>query len=182
MAPSVQPANDLREWLALSVALAAVIVGPFIQQRIANRDRKARGQDLATQLASQRDLTEKQIYAAVRSTNRQNWINAVREDVAAYLSAAQRMGTLFSSGARPTGDPEASPLDRLMHELGKLYSLIELRLNPNEVPHNDLLESLRNLSRAAQIDHAKFQTARGEVVEIAQKIFKAEWERVKRGE
>jgi uncharacterized membrane protein len=95
-----QPDN-LREWIALAIAFAAVIVGPFIQARAAKKDRESHENALKLELAAQRETTERQIFASVRSSNRQAWINALRDDVAAYLNLSHRMAILRVMGSDP---------------------------------------------------------------------------------
>jgi hypothetical protein len=176
--------ESIRDWLALAVALAAVLVvlvAPFVQLRIATRDRQARSDDLTAQLEAQRLITERQVLASVRSSNRQAWINALRDDVATYLNLTHQMALL--QGAVRGGDKAAiTRLADVMFEAGKIYSAIQLRLNPDKDMHNELLNCLGNLSSAAQIALDQFDAARADAVKQAQEIFRFEWKRVSRGE
>ena len=172
-------AGSLREWLALLIAFAAVIVGPFLQSRSAKKDREAHEKVLKLELAAQRETTEKQIFASVRSSNRQAWIDALREDVASYLNLSQRMAWLRANGMQAQPDNE---LEKLMFEAGKIFSAIELRLNPNEELHIELMDRLTNLSQTIQGVPTEYGHLRANVVEQAQAIFKFEWNRVKLGE
>jgi len=169
----------MREWLPLIIAFAAVIVGPFVQRNIANHDRKARHDELVAQLAEQRALTEKQIFASVRSSNRQAWIDALRGDVANYLNLSQRMALLR---AERTSSEPGSVLFNMMVEAGHAFSLIQLRLNPDEEMHQELLYRLAELNSVSQNSPELFEKMRENVIKQAQKIFKFEWNRVKRGE
>jgi hypothetical protein len=166
--------DDLREWLALAIAFAAVLVAPFIQANIANRDRRARNDELLSSLAAQREQTERQIFASVRSSNRQAWIDALRNDVAFYINMSQRLAHLRSNGEEPSFD--------MQFEASKAFTAIELRLNPNEATHQDLLARLEHLGTLGVYNPEQFRKAREEVVTKAQEIFKHEWNRVKRGE
>ncbi|MBV8977393.1 MAG: hypothetical protein JOZ13_08430 [Alphaproteobacteria bacterium] len=174
--PSV---SDLREWLTLSIALAAVIFGPLIQAGASKKDREAHARALKDELAAQRETTERQIFASVRSTNRQAWINALREDVASYLNASQRMAWLRAHGIAPQ---DGNELDKLMFEAGRTFTAIELRLNPNEDSHIELMAHLQALSSGIQGAPESYNSLRDEVVRQAQSIFKFEWNRVKIGE
>jgi hypothetical protein len=177
-----------QEWLALTIALAAVIVGPTVQLIIANRDRMARNEEMAAQLAAQRALTEKQIYAAVRSSNRQAWINSLRDEIAQCLSISAELLVNASSAkwAQQKGvsieniPPELRPK---IFELTKLVALIELRLNPKESDHVELLQNLRalitNIETGALDNNWALQRL---VIDKSQAILKTEWERVKRCE
>jgi hypothetical protein len=173
------PPDNTREWIALAIAFAAVIVGPLIQYRAAKKDRETHERALKLELAAQRETTEKQIFASVRSSNRQAWINALREDVAAYLNFSQRMAWLRANGMQAQPENE---LEKLMFEAGKTFSAIELRLNPNENLHVELMARLAGLSAAVQGGPQHFEDQRALVVQQAQAIFKFEWNRVKIGE
>jgi hypothetical protein len=69
-----------------------------------------------------------------------------------------------------------------MFEAGKIFSAIELRLNPTEEPHAELMSRLSEFSHAIRGQPAEFEGARAALVEQAQAIFKFEWNRVKLGE
>jgi hypothetical protein len=57
-----------------------------------------------------------------------------------------------------------------------------LKLNPNEETHKELLKRFEMLATLTTYSPDHFAVARNAVVEQAQKIFKFEWNRVKRGE
>lgn len=178
---SAQPPqpDSLQGWLTLAIALAAVIVGPFLQYGAAKKDRDAHEKALKTELDAQRESTERQIFASVRASNRQAWINALRSDVAEYLNLSQRMAWLRANGV--TAQPE-NELNNLLFAAGRIHSAIELRLNPNEDRHTELLTRLAALSLTIQGQPEQFNELRAAVVEQAQVIFKFEWNRVKLGE
>ena len=162
-----------------AIALLAVIVAPFVQWVITKRQLAAQQRTLDAQIALQRELTEKQIFASVRASNRQAWIDALRHDVASYLNLSQQMGLLRVAGA--SADPK-SDLYNMMIEAGRTFSAIQLRLNPNEDMHKELLYRLEELNSITQSSPESFAEFKASVVEQAQKIFKFEWNRVKRGE
>ena len=162
--------------------LLGVVVGSAIQYVSASRDRKARGKELDEQLAEQRSLTEKQIFASVRSSNRQAWINALRSEVATYLNLSQQMALLRKAGVRAEPGNE---LEKMKIEAGRVFSAIQLRLNPDEDMHIELLDWISELNSAVQRSQSSpelFDKVRASTIEQAQKIFKFEWNRVKRGE
>ncbi len=73
-------------------------------------------------------------------------------------------------------------LEGLMFEAGKIFSAIELRLNPTEELHIELMSRMAEFSHVVQGQPTEFEGARAAVVEQAQAIFKFEWNRVKLGE
>lgn len=69
-----------------------------------------------------------------------------------------------------------------MFEAGRTFTAIELRLNPNEESHIELMARLQALSSGIQAEPPSYNSLRDAVVEKAQSIFKFEWNRVKIGE
>jgi len=69
-----------------------------------------------------------------------------------------------------------------MFEAGRTFTAIELRLNPNEDSHIELMAHLQALSSGIQGAPESYNSLRDEVVRQAQSIFKFEWNRVKIGE
>lgn len=141
--------------------------------------------------------------AAVVSANRQRWIDAVRDDVALFISTRKRRDRLRLYAQMERGwfhaeygmeadsmltNPEdaKSRIAKLAsnHEkendldatLTMLSSRIEMRLNTKghfaEKDHLDLVEILSKFERG-RVDEDY-------LMEVAQKIFKFEWERLKK--
>jgi hypothetical protein len=146
---------------ALVALLAGGVIAPFVSFAIAKR----------------------QIRASVVSTNRQAWINALRDDLAEMLELAfahfyLREGTLSGEeGLRYNYEQRT--------RLRLLENRIRLRLNPNETPNQELLSFLRQVRRlsvardpAAESD---FEQAMERAIVKAQEILRAEWRRVKTG-
>jgi hypothetical protein len=80
--------------------------------------------------------------ASVRSTNRQIWINALREDVAELLckriEASKRI-SVDKTGEIDISHPELQPI---MDRVRFLLFRIELRLNPDKEMHQRLVKAL----------------------------------------
>lgn len=158
--------KPVTEWLALIVAGLAVFVGPAIQLYIARR----------------------QIGATVRASNRQKWIDSLREHIAEFLTAtvwlfATRHLTAGSDDSLLKWEARTEKRERLRH----LEYLITLMLNPTEADHRSLiglLDQLREhaLARPEVMNKSELNTLRDQTVSLAQKIFKSEWERVKRAD
>jgi hypothetical protein len=119
--------------------------------------------------------TGRTIRATVVSTNRQKWIDSIRDDLALFLrlSSIDHMHQWTEPSAGLIEETQAARKE--MH----LISLrILLKLNPAENEHVefiDMIEKLRTTSRP-QEDPLPDRLARA-----GQDIFKAEWERIKRG-
>jgi hypothetical protein len=88
-------------------------------------------------------IAKRQIRATVVSTNRQAWINALRDDPAEILELAiahfyLREGTLSGEEGFKYGYEQRTRLRRLENR-------IRLRLNPDEAPNQELLSLLRQV-------------------------------------
>jgi hypothetical protein len=128
-------------------------------------------------------IARKQIRATVVSTNRQAWINALRDDLSEMLELAMahfylRDGTLSGEEGFKYGYEQRTRLRRLQ-------SRIRLRLNASEVPNQELL-SLLNTVRGLSVAKARdtedaFEQAMELVIVKGQEILRAEWLRVKTG-
>jgi len=128
---------------------------------------------------------------------RQAWIDALREDLASFLSSARAFARAMDArrlhGSKTT-DPAKTPFT--LEKVGEIrlaaaetFYRIKLRLNPDEEKHKELL---RLLSQAIAAQNAVLESdgadkrdvlaAVESAAEFAQPILKAEWNRVKRGE
>lgn len=120
--------------------------------------------------------TGRTIRATVVSTNRQKWIDSIRDDLALFLRLSS-IDHMHQWSQMPSAAliEETQAARKEMH----LLSLrIMLKLNPAEKEHAQfmgMIEELRTTSRPQQ-DGLPDRLARA-----GQDIFKAEWERIKRG-
>lgn len=114
---------------------------------------------------------------------RQIWIDSLRNDVS-KLAGVLHMIISFSSFVKKKGGDHAyefavsSKADFV--EVNNLITRIRLRLNVKE--HTDLLRLLQEIDDTAEFSKEKGEFQIRGVVDETQKILKAEWERVKRGE
>jgi hypothetical protein len=110
---------------------------------------------------------------------RQAWINNLREKVAELSSSALHYWNKdWSSSlhdAEDRKDEEQKRLTLLEHE-------IELLINPSEADYKELVETIRKMMWALQrgLDSIEeFNAARERTTILSQRIFKAEWNRIK---
>jgi len=136
--------HDFTQILALLVAVLAVFVGPFIQNRIAT----------------------KQINATVLSTNRQEWINMLRNNISEFIALCLIIKDLQNRENAPSL-PEK--IECLNHRLSK----IKLLINPTEDDHNELITLLAQATKSVDPD------VLDKIEKRAQVILKREWVRVK---
>jgi hypothetical protein len=131
----------------------------------------------------QLSIARKQIRASVLSTNRQQWINALRDAIADCQTKAQIAVTeallASASGADDKGHYEAL---KTMYFLVKKMALF---LNPYEEDHVQLLSLLKELEsfcvHGDPNDEVRHKELQHSITLTAQKILKREWERVKQG-
>lgn len=149
------PTSSLIPVLSLVIAALAVFFGPLVTLRISRKQ---------TELS--RRIASKQIVAPMR----QAWINDLRDKLAELLGSAlyyAAAGTEYST-------------DKQYMRLETLQEQIILRINPHEPDHQNLIASIKQMVNAIErIDSPEFIKAHTRTTELAQKIFKTEWNRIK---
>lgn len=143
-------------------ALVAIIIGPLVSICIAKN----------------------QINASVISTNRQVWINRLRDELATLVGMIHHLPSAHANDSISTNDAIA--------EYGKFvekFQVIKLLINPNEADHQELvrliecadeklIESINNKIS----NRSKFETIGRDIVTQSQIVLKKEWQRVKSGQ
>ena len=145
--------------LSLVVAILAVFVGPMISWAIARR-----------QLEASQRIASQQLIGPMR----QAWINELRKAVAELLSSGLHY---FVAGFEDRTDQEYRRLTELEHE-------VILMLNPREEDHMALLGAIRNMIAALEggkQHDQQFAEEHKRTAELARRVLKAEWNRVKEG-
>ena len=152
------------ETISLLIALSAVLVGPFVSWKIA----------------------KKQISAQVISSNRQQWINDLRDTISKFLRDAKSIKAGYSGTALTT----AEAFSRYEIMVLNLHRM-ELLVNPNKSDHAELIRLSKNTLEHVRValseinsggtptNDAERKKSLEAITPIAQKIFKLEWERVK---
>jgi hypothetical protein len=145
-------------------ALVAVIVGPLVQLRVA----------------------KKQIRSTTVSANRQAWINSLRDNLAtlrAYSSDVRGLRTA------DTNDPSlTAKIQKKGRRANVLLAKVRLSLNPTEKDHQELMQRVQQLwdiSDSVSPNNAKgeeWERNAQDLMTVAQRILKAEWNRVKEGD
>jgi hypothetical protein len=106
---------------------------------------------------------------------RQQWIDALREDISAYLALATMLCR---------GELDKTKKDEHLLRLGELDCRIRLRFKRNDPDTKHLIAALNGVSSTStpQSDRMEFLRHEETLKEAAQTVLKNEWERVKRGE
>lgn len=114
--------------------------------------------------------------ATVVSSNRQRWIDAIRDDVADFIAYRRQLHKLERAGSFEKSSQDALHTEEreIRTKLLMLRARVEMRLNPEEQEHGELLELMD------RYDNEPTMAADQELRKKAQGIFKAEWSRLKK--
>jgi hypothetical protein len=139
---------------ALSTALAAILVSPFVTLSVAKR----------------------QIRAQTISGNRQAWINSLRDDLAEFLSL------VFSLRLKGIPSERFLELAQRLRLVQSRIKLRLNPSEQDHVSLIALVERAVVLAiRANDTDASAAAKASDEIVDLSQSVLKREWERVKAG-
>lgn len=148
--------------ISAATALAAVVIGPLVSVYI----------------------TKKQIRADVVSTNRQQWINSLRDQISIFIRDVRFLAIAYSVNAI---EPREA-WDRY-EEMVLTLERLQLMLNPNEAEHVELLrlvssakELVLDSMKSKESDGIELHRAADRIIPLSQQILKSEWVRVKNGE
>ena len=111
------------------------------------------------------------LFAETVSKNRMEWINVWRENISTFLAIAE---TLHDSGCKKDKPCE---LCELKKEMLKARAMITTRLNMTEELHCLMFAAIKQIDCSQS--NTQFEAQREYIEELARKILKPEWERVK---
>ena len=165
-------------------ALAAVgsvgsAISSALSARAAARAIEVQAETGSRQIEVTRELGKLQTWASVVSTSRQRWIDAIRDDVAEFLTLDASYKGFDRYPSREEAENIAAhraALD-LARRQALLLQRIRLRTNPTEVEHLELyqlLESMLTHDLEQSLATAKI------IVSKVQAMLKQEWDRVRR--
>ena len=164
----------LLPWLPI-LTLVAAISGPLVAYLVGARNVRTALSNAQAQMKNSLDVARLQVRSSVVSSNRQRWIDALRDELAEFLAERDLLTAKKSDAVQ---DPVAirassSRLIRLFHQL-------QLRLNPKEQDHARILELASQL--AGRPSGPLEDGMVDELVELSQTVLKREWDRVKAGD
>ena len=140
--------------MSLLIAILATFFGPLIQLHIAKR----------------------QIRASVLSSNRQQWIDRLREQIANFITIISELNTHAQFKHL-----DISMVIQKTREMHFCHSKITLMLNPEEPDHIKLIELLKSAKTGITKTSEENNIDIPAIVALSQSIFKNEWKRVKSG-
>ena len=131
-------------------------------------------------------VAKNQINASVVSSNRQAWINRLRDELATLVAIVHHLPWGHANGSVSTDDAIA--------EYGRFvekFQVIKLLINPKETDHQELVRLIEsagnkimtsiNAKKAEASEFEAAQLAGKRIVTQSQIVLKREWERVKNG-
>lgn len=152
--------------ITASVALVAVFISPYVSIRVAR-----------AQIAATMQTSRRQIEIAVLSKNRQEWINALRREIAEFLHLLVHAHTTMAAFVSPQSRSNEDTTS-VLSQLDLRQQTVRLMLNPREQDHRALLDAIT--SAASGLKSAEpIADAVADIAERAQQVLKREWERVK---
>ena len=146
--------DSIRDWLTVAIAIIAVIVGPAVTLWLGRR----------------------QLKATVLSTNRQQWIHILRDQLSELNSIATVVIWHLKQG---TADDKEFP-----ERVGRAFFLeskIKLLLNPDKPLQKTLLNEVENVTGliSKKTDLDKFQAALEKMNNAGVALFRETWVKVK---
>lgn len=144
-------------------------------------------------IARDRETNElERLRAAKRADNRQEWINTLRGDLAAYVGSVMNTWNLHQMNAGRAAYQQTLPEQQQweesskwayeynlsLRELERLKAKIKLLLNPTESPSIQLAALIDDASTIATSGGATISACEA-IISASQPILKDEWERVK---
>ena len=112
-----------------------------------------------------------QLFATTVSSNRMDWINVWRQNLSKFISCAEIIHTTLE-----TQDNKEKLLE-YKKEMLEARAMIITRLNTKELNHVLIYGLLTKLDCSPS--NSNFYSQQVEIIELAHKILKLEWERVK---
>lgn len=148
--------------LSVVVALTAVIVGPLISLHVVKK-----------QIESSKAVADLQARANVLSKNRQDWINTLRIEIAGFISSVTMVLPMLLT------QKDSLEMHKLLSQLELHFAKTKLLINPKEDDHTALISKMENVKNHVMSFKGQPHELTDELVGLAQKVLKREWERVK---
>lgn len=171
-------------WSMIFTALAAggsvgSAIASALSARAAAKSIEVQAQTSSRQIEVTRELGKLQTWASVVSTSRQRWIDAMRDDVAEFLT----LDASYKGFDRNPSREEAENIKahRAARELLRRQMLLlrrlRLRMNPADDDHAELYQLMRSLLSRDQEESGETAEL---IVSLTQNLLKLEWDRVRR--
>jgi len=177
-------ARDILPWLiALLLGLATLY--------LTNRQIKLSRYSIDKQVNTSKEIAQLELNKSVKSANRQQWINTLRDCVSEYLALLETYKVDYENAKKLNEVMHFKKINTSAFEIKKLSVKIELMLNPEEEKSKRFLKIFFDIStfvldESSDLHSNQYQqdyvALKLQLVSITKSILKEEWERVKKGE
>jgi hypothetical protein len=178
--------NYIRDFMPWVVALLLGVSTLFLS----NRQIKASKESIDKQIKTSKEIAQIELNKSVKSLNRQQWINSLRDSVSEYIALLETFNAEFQNAKKLNKLEIFLTEQSYALDIRKLGVKIELMLNPNEEKSKIFLKNFMELSvlifnncqkDAGPFDNDKYLLNKYQIFDILKSILKEEWERVKKG-
>lgn len=160
-------------WVLVCTA-AGSILGPLAAYLIAVTNIKALFKNTRSQIRSTTEVAKLQIHSNVISQNRQKWVDALREDLSAFVTELEVIKEkIRNSTSTPTN------LQELSKGLFLVYNRLRFRLNPDKQDHVDIIKCMENI--LSDVTASDVRAKSENLVLLGQRLIRKEWVRIKSG-
>lgn len=156
------------------IAALAVIVSAIITIKVTKSQINSARELLKEEVSNQAESALLQVRANVISSNRQDWINSLRNEVSAFVADSVIASSMLS---QKVGDSVGAL--ELMKAILLRIQKVRLLLNPSESEHNELVLAMQDVFTNLRNDKYDITSSNNKIIEISQGVLKKEWERVK---
>jgi hypothetical protein len=189
--------NDSTPWI---VALIIGLTSAFVNVIIAILQQKGNKRNIERQLDNANETISKQINSAkdiaildfnrsVKSQNRMDWINAVRDTCSGMIANLESFNVEFINAKLIGKSREFKLNQKYTIEISRLATKLELLLNPKEDKTITALGYLKSMSEKIindktideNYDRNAYKLEESKFLDTIKLILKEEWERVKSG-
>ena len=176
--------KDFAPWLvALFLGISTII--------LTNRQIKLSSKSMDKQIATSKEIAQLELNKSVKSANRQQWINTLRDCLSEYLASLETYKVKFENAKKNNEAVTFKKNENYAYEIRRIGIKIELMLNPEENKSENLLYTIFALSSLVVSDKVDFHSEEylnqygkllQQLMDTAKSILKEEWERVKKGD
>jgi len=172
--------KDQMPWVvALLIGLSSVAITILLGRRQISSSERI----FSKQIETSKEIASLDFKKVVISGNRQEWINGLRDNLSNYLAKSESYSIALLNPTN-TADKLQSLINERLSEILALEAKIVLMLNSNEEDSKELIKFLGIYTKCifGEAITQPVEVLKQKIMEIAKKILKAEWERVKKGE
>ena len=110
------------------------------------------------------------------TAQRVQWLEQIRQDVAKFVGLIHN----WTRTARAEAYEEVLPEKNIIREMDRLHYVIQLRLNPDGKPDQEIVALLKRIPTLADYQNLdEMFEALDELTAATQEMLKAEWEKIK---